>query len=170
MSAGINWRSGNLDVIMTRDFDKSTHTFKSVQSIDFAFDDNVEVMDSLNQQRIGYFLPPRRIRITLTVLPVVYIDNSVEINDSSILAEMQSFLMNDTSDYTNAFFSLKVTDQHQGSVYEFVDCIAMEGSTGDIIMDQRPVSQWTILSLNSDMTTTEGSKVTTYSVGGNVSV
>lgn len=152
MSASINYRSGNLDVSMLRSVDGFSYDFKTVQSLDFAIDDAIEVMDSLNQQRLGYFLAPRRIRINMGVLPAEY-DGEAK-NDASILSEQISYFAsnNDELDYTLGFFDLTVTDDNQGVIYEFKDCMVLEGSPGNIIIDQRPASQWSILALDCIMT------------------
>lgn len=152
MSAAINWRSGNLKIILTLK-DKTTYELMTAQNIDFSFDDNPEVMDSLNQQRIGYFLAPRKIRITLTVLPTTYTVGTLLVNDAEKLSILQAYLLSNgvANDYTNAFFDIAVDDDHQGSTYDFTDCIVLEGSSGDILMDTKPVAQFTILALGADI-------------------
>lgn len=145
-----NWRSGNLAVNILSNDGGVDHDFLTVQNIDFSFDDNIEVMDSLNKQRLGYFYAPRRIRITMGVLPSEYEDTPTPISDSDILYKLQAYLI--SGDYYSGMFSLTVTDDHSGHVYAFTDCIVMSGGPGNVIMDRRPVSQWTIMALDSDMT------------------
>lgn len=145
-----NWRSGNLVVNIKSQDGGVDHDFLTTQNIDFAFDDNIEIMDSLNKQRLGYFYAPRRITITMGVLPSVYDDTPVDTSDSDILYKLQAYLI--SGNYYSGMFTLTVTDDHSGHVYTFTDCIVMSGGPGNIIMDRRPVSQWTILALDADMT------------------
>lgn len=161
-----NWRSGNLNVTIEKRNNVRVD-LQTVQNFDFALDDNIEVMDSLNQQRIGYFYAPRRIRITMGVLPSQYVDtSSLTVSDAHTLFELQSFLVadsiNDDFNYLDGIFELEVTDDHQNSVYTFNDCIVMAGGPSNIIMDRRPIAQWTILALNADIAPKDGQSVATY--------
>ena len=156
MSSGINFRSGNLDVSLNNNAGLE-HTFQTVQSLDFAFDDAIEVMDSLNQQRLGYFAGPRRLTINMGVIPAEYGEQAT--NDARVLQQLQAFLASNdqtTNPYTSGIFDLTISDTNQGATYKFKDCIINDGSPGVIVIDQRPASQWTILAL--DVTITAGSE------------
>lgn len=164
-----NWRSGNLDVTLT-DYKDVSYTFLTVQNIDFRFDENIEIMDSLSQQRLGYFYAPRRIRITIGVLPSQYLDTSAstatDISDSGKLASLQAELIG--GEYYYGMFILTVNDDHSGHVYTFTDCIVMEGAPSNVVMDRIPVTQWTILALEAEMTA--GSVTTSYLTQGQTDI
>ncbi len=161
-----NWRSGN---IASRVIERSGTIYDLVttQNVDFALDDNIEVMDSLMQQRLGYFYAPRRIRITLGVLPSKYnTDGSITVTDSGKLFELQSKLIVDNPDdsfaYLDGIFDYVIDDDHQNGAYTFKDCIVMQGGPSNVIMDRRPQSQWTLLALDAEYSPKSGTTVVSY--------
>jgi hypothetical protein len=145
----VNYRSGDITVTITV---KSGAIFqlKTLQSIDPAPVDNIEVIDSLTQQRMGYHFNPRRMRITLVVLPSTYNDSSGNpISDTVILNQLAFALY--SNNYLDGIFDLSINDEHDGVTYNFGDSAIATGSIGTITMDAVPATQFTLECLNPEI-------------------
>lgn len=138
----VNWRSGDLTITLTVR-DDTAYNLKTVQSIDPAPVDSIEVMDSLTQQRLGYQFNPRRLRLTMVVLPSSYTIASGGIfSDAALLTTLAMKLYG--ANYLDGIFDLTIDDAHDGIKYQLNTCAVASGSPGTIAMDAIPATQFVV--------------------------
>lgn len=131
----------------------------ATQSIDPVNDSNIDVIDTLHEHRVGYLQRPSTITLTLSTIASNLNSNELEpdivanisqfLNDSSMLTYLHLKQQGDggLTGY-DGFFDMEVNDANFTHDITFVRCIVATGNPSNVVIDNVPLSQWTILALD----------------------
>lgn len=159
MSFVSNWKSGNMVIKITDKSDNAIRFMTATQQIDPVNDSNIDVIDTLHEHRVGYLQRPSTITITLSTIASNLNSNDLE---PDIVANISDFL-NDSSMLTylhlkgqgdggitglEGFFDMEVTDANFTHDIKFINCIVATGNPSTVVIDNVPLSQWTLLALD----------------------